>query len=189
MKVKPEMFLVETEKALQIVERKVKEKMNEMTPKTQVKLLNEMLPKVQDFGQYEELLKKKQQLEFEILSSKGGQFIPDDAREKIENNRKIELAELYKVIDSKTATLKKHFDVIENEVMPLLQEINQLHQREISLGRLDRSLYGEYGYGIQDQLVLSPKISAITHPDSRRCRDLKEVLNTLLKVNKGVKLR
>lgn len=157
MKVKPETFLVETEKALKIVERKVREQMHEMTPGSKLKVINELLEKVNDFYQFEELKKEKELVEFEIKNSGPKQFIPLDVQKKIEVNREIEMAELHKVLSIKYAELGKHLAIIEqslqSKVLPLLNEINSLHDREYSISQLDKFLGADYGYTIGDSLV------------------------------------
>lgn len=180
-----EKYLVETKKALEIVEREAEAKMREITPLDRLRLLNKMLPEVKDFAQYEELQKKKAALEFQIQAGGTFTFVPKDAKERIEANRQIELAELHAVVAEKHKELAKHMQFIEKEMLPLLHELNQLHGQENSVSRLDKYLNATYGY------LGTGQISALYYPTSgakwsARDYDLENRLKAVLKRYKGV---
>ena len=193
MRVKPETFLVETEKALQIIMRKVKEQTNEMSPATKLKVLNELSKGAQDFYQHEEFQKEKALVEFEI--SRGGtkKFVPDDVREKIEANLEIEMAALHKVTAEKYAELEKHLKQIEkllqSEVTPLLDEINALHNRELSVSNITRYLDATYGYTIGDQLVTHFLLGAFESYAGVKTKKFTQTVKTFTSEMKEVKYK
>lgn len=191
MKVKPETFLVETEKALLIVERKVQEQMHEMTPGIKLKVLNESLEKVSDFYQFEELQKEKILVEFEIKNGSSKQFIPLDVQKKIEANREIETAALHKVLGDKYVELGKHLTIIEqslqSKVSPLLNEINSLHDREHSISQLDKFLGADYGYTIGDNLVTNFGSAVYRTDENDKVKRLMKSVQSFVTEMKGVK--
>ncbi len=195
MNIKAETFLLETEKALQIVERKVREKTNEMSPQTKLITLDKLLVTVGDFYQQEELLKEKAQVEFEIKKAGTRPFIPVEVREKIEANREIETEALHKVMGGKYAELGKHLATLEQllqtKVTPLLDEINSLHDREHSMLPLEKFLCATYGYQDQNngELVADFMERAFASNERKIAANFKGTVEAFITESKGVKFK
>ncbi|WP_042472702.1 hypothetical protein [Bacillus ndiopicus] len=150
-----EKYLVETKKALEIVERTVKEFENGPTRKERMELLEKLLKEAENYTDYEDLKKEHDSLAFQELKNISESPIPKDVKERIVSNHDIEMKKLKDVIYAKYDELEKHIDIFKNNVLPILEELNELHACEKSVTRLGPLLNREYNYSINGHFIHS----------------------------------
>lgn len=180
-------YLVETKKALEIVERVVNETHHEMPPVEKLKLAKSMMVQTKEFDQYEFFKKEVAALEFEIQAGGEKRYIPVEVKEKIVANREIEMAELDGVLDVKYKKLGALISGIEREVLPLLKEINELHKHERGVMRLDNFLNATYGYTEMGEKVSLFSPNAGTRNKVGYAEKLLKETESLLVAFKGAK--
>lgn len=148
-------YLVETKKALKIVERKLREFEHGPTRKERIARLEKFFKKAVDFEDLQELKAERESLEFQEMKNIPEQPIPEEVKERILSNHEIEMKVLREDIHKKYSELEQHFSEFKTKVEPILKELNQLHACENSVNRLGPLLNRTYGYSIGGNFITS----------------------------------
>ena len=140
-------FLSETEKAVNLLQKRVDDIRTSANPQERLEILKKMLPEVDDFQQFEELNKEKATLEFTIKHAHEIKpIMPDEHREKILSNQAIELADIDEKLNQQYEVLNSYVEELEKNMLPLLINIYQLEERKDISYRLDSYADGVYSY-------------------------------------------
>lgn len=140
-------YLIETEKAVNLLKYQFDSLNRAATPFDKLVMLNEILPTVDDYEQLKQLREEKKHLEFEIANcQKLKPFVDAETKEKLINNREIELERIDETLNRQYELLEAFIGELESGMLPLLKNIQRLEERKDLAHNLNKLIESQYSY-------------------------------------------
>lgn len=129
-------YLVESTKALEIVERKVREFENGPDLTGRIEILEKLLPKTQGFEDFQATKAEIDKLAYEEMKGVPERPIPLDVKERIEANFDIEMTVVAADMEKKYAEIEALLAKFEKDTTPLLTDLINMHAKVDKASRL-----------------------------------------------------
>lgn len=118
-------FFVESKKAIQVVLEKDELLRKQMKIAEKHQLVKEHMKKASSLEEFEELKKLEKELRFMKTIEPA---VPEEYREKIKRNAVVEQLEVSEKLNELKAQLKDQIEYLENELVPLIDNIRKLEK-------------------------------------------------------------
>ena len=142
-------FYTETKKAIRLAYKREEEMRKSIPPETHIRYLKQDLEKATSVEEAMEIQEKIKVYELQKKYNKNqGYIIPIEYHETIKNNFEIEQKEAAEALETYKAELVVKMKYLEEEVLPLLENINRVIHHDSISGQLQLILNKTYDYHV-----------------------------------------
>ncbi|MRX56725.1 hypothetical protein GJU41_22540 [Bacillus idriensis] len=186
-------YYVESKKAIQVVLEREELLNKQMKAMDKLLLVKEQKSKTGSLEEYDGLEKLEKELERKVRFHQLTEpAVPEEYKEKIKRNAVIEQLAADTKSNELKALLKQHIEYLENELVPLIRNINQLEKMKKVPDQINLILDSEIGEGVPFPVYYRLKVFNPTQHETKS-RDallaLQETISALKKVEPPVETK